>query len=119
MRDNGAETNKEVVMKDGDILVSGTDTGGRLLFANKAFVDISGFSEDELIGAPHNIVRHSDMPKAAFQNLWETIKGGKPWQGLVKNRCKNGDHYWVNANVTPTIENGQITGFISIPLIFV
>jgi len=114
MRDNGAETNKEVVMKDGDILVSGTDTGGRLLFANKAFVDISGFSEDELIGAPHNIVRHSDMPKAAFQNLWETIKGGKPWQGLVKNRCKNGDHYWVNANVTPTIENGQITGFISI-----
>ena len=114
MKDNGTETNNEVTMKDGDILVSGTDTSGRVLFANKSFVEISGFTEEELIGAPHNLVRHSDMPKAAFENLWATIKSGKPWQGLVKNRCKNGDHYWVNANVTPTIENGQITGFISI-----
>lgn len=114
MRDNGPVTNKEVLMQDGDILVSGTDSGGRLVFANKAFINISGFTEDELIGAPHNVVRHSDMPQEAFRNLWDTIKAGKPWQGLVKNRCKNGDHYWVNANVTPTIEDGQITGFISI-----
>ncbi len=114
MRDNGPVTNREVVMKDKDILVSGTDTGGRIKFANKSFVDISGFEENELIGSPHNQVRHSDMPKEAFANLWETIKGGLPWQGLVKNRSKNGDHYWVRANVTPTIENGETVGFISI-----
>jgi methyl-accepting chemotaxis protein/aerotaxis receptor len=114
MRDNGPVTNREVLMGDDDILVSGTDTGGRIKFANKSFVDISGFTEDELIGSPHNLVRHRDMPKEAFANLWETIKAGLPWQGLVKNRSKNGDHYWVRANVTPTIEKGEVTGFISI-----
>lgn len=114
MRDNGPVTNREVLMNDEDILVSGTDTGGRIKFANKSFIDISGFTEDELIGSPHNVVRHRDMPKEAFANLWQTIKAGSPWQGLVKNRTKNGDHYWVRANVTPTSENGRITGFISI-----
>lgn len=114
MRDNGPVTNREVLMEDKDILVSGTDTGGRIKFANKPFIDISGFTEDELIGSPHNLVRHRDMPKEAFANLWETIKAGLPWQGLVKNRSKNGDHYWVRANVTPTVEKGEITGFVSI-----
>ncbi|AXO14863.1 MULTISPECIES: methyl-accepting chemotaxis protein [Thalassospira] len=114
MRDNGPVTNREIQMKDEDILVSKTDTGGRIQFSNQAFVDISGFSEEELSGSAHNIVRHSDMPKEAFANLWETIKAGLPWQGLVKNRTKNGDHYWVRANVTPTIENGEVNGFISI-----
>jgi methyl-accepting chemotaxis protein/aerotaxis receptor len=114
MRDNGPVTNREIQMKDEDILVSETDTGGRIKFANKSFVDISGFSEEELIGSPHNLVRHSDMPKEAFANLWATIKAGLPWQGLVKNRTKTGDHYWVRANVTPTIEKGEVTGFISI-----
>ena len=114
MRDNGPVTNREVLMKDKDILVSKTDAGGRITFVNKSFVDISGFSEDELVGSPHNVVRHSDMPKEAFANLWQTIKAGLPWQGLVKNRAKNGDHYWVRANVTPTIENGEITGYVSI-----
>lgn len=114
MRDNGPVTNREVLMKDDDILVSGTDTGGRIKFANQSFIDISGFSDDELIGSPHNLVRHSDMPKEAFANLWATIKSGLPWQGLVKNRTKTGDHYWVRANVTPTIENGEVTGFVSI-----
>lgn len=114
MRDNGPVTNREVLMKEDDILVSGTDTGGRIQFANKAFADISGFSETELIDAPHNIVRHKDMPKEAFANLWATIKAGLPWQGLVKNRTKTGDHYWVRANVTPTIEDGKVTGYISI-----
>jgi len=114
MRDNGPVTNREVVMKDGDILVSKTDTGGRITFTNQTFVEISGYTNDELVGAPHNMIRHPDMPKEAFANLWETIKAGTPWQGLVKNRAKNGDHYWVRANVTPIIEDGQVNGFISI-----
>ncbi|KZC97954.1 MULTISPECIES: methyl-accepting chemotaxis protein [unclassified Thalassospira] len=114
MRDNGPVTNREIQMKDEDILVSKTDIGGRIQFSNQAFVDISGYSEEELTGSAHNIVRHPDMPKEAFANLWETIKAGLPWQGLVKNRAKNGDHYWVRANITPTIDNGEIGGFISI-----
>ena len=114
MRDNGPVTNREIEMQDEDILVSKTDTGGRIQFCNQAFVDISGFNDEELVGSPHNLVRHPDMPKEAFANLWQTIKSGFPWQGLVKNRAKNGDHYWVRANVTPTIEDGEVTGYISI-----
>lgn len=114
MRDNGPVTNREVEMTDGDLLVSKTDTGGRITFVNDAFTAISGFSEQELLGAPHNLIRHPDMPKEAFADLWATVKAGRPWEGLVKNRCKNGDHYWVRANVTPLVENGQVTGYISI-----
>ncbi len=114
MRDNGPVTNREVEMTDGDLLVSKTDTGGRITFVNDAFIAISGFSEQELIGAPHNLIRHPDMPKEAFADLWATVKAGRPWEGLVKNRCKNGDHYWVRANVTPLMEGGQVTGYISI-----
>ena len=114
MRDNGPVTNREIKIQDEDILVSKTDTGGRIQFCNQAFVDISGFNDEELVGSPHNLVRHPDMPKEAFANLWQTIKSGVPWQGLVKNRAKNGDHYWVRANVTPTIEDGEVTGYISI-----
>ena len=95
MRDNGPVTNREVLMNDGDILVSGTDTGGRIKFVNKSFVDISGFTEEELVDAPHHLVRHSDMPEEAFANLWETLKVGKQWPGLGKHRSKNEDPYWV------------------------
>src|SRR5580698_5919189 len=95
-------------------LVSRTDPAGRIAFANHVFVDVSGFTEEELIGAPHNIVRHPHMPAQAFANLWATIKAGRPWDGLVKNRSKSGDFYWVRANVTPVIENSQVTGYISI-----
>ncbi|HRQ80120.1 MAG TPA: methyl-accepting chemotaxis protein [Azospirillaceae bacterium] len=114
MRDNGPVTNREIEMGEDDVLVSKTDTGGRITFGNEAFVKISGYARDELMGAPHNMVRHRDMPKEAFANLWATIKAGRPWEGLVKNRAKNGDHYWVRANATPIIENGQTTGYISI-----
>lgn len=114
MRDNGPITNREIKMKDGDLLVSRTDTGGRITFVNRAFIEISGFSEQELIGAPHNILRHPHMPREAFADLWATIKAGRPWEGLVKNRAKTGDHYWVRANVTPIVENGAPVGFISI-----
>ncbi|MGE5505551.1 MAG: methyl-accepting chemotaxis protein [Actinomycetota bacterium] len=114
MRDNGPVTGREVMMRDGAILVSRTDLGGRITFANSDFVEISGFTEDELLGAPHNILRHPHMPKEAFADLWATIKAGKPWEGLVKNRTKAGDHYWVRANVTPFVENGAVAGYISI-----
>jgi aerotaxis receptor len=114
VRDNGPVTNKEVELGDSDLLVSRTDASGIITFANKNFVDISGFTEQELVGSPHNIVRHPDMPEAAFADLWATIRAGKPWEGLVKNRTKSGDHYWVRANVTPLIEDEEISGFISI-----
>lgn len=114
MRLNEPVTTCEVAFPEGQTLVSRTDAHGRIVFVNKAFTDISGFSHDELIGAPHNIVRHPDMPPEAFQNLWSTIKAGRPWEGLVKNRTKNGDFYWVRANVTPVVEDGQVTGYISI-----
>lgn len=97
-------------------IVSTTDLKGTTTYANQDFLDISGFSEDELLGNNHNIVRHPDMPPAAFQNLWDDIKQGKSWMGIVKNRCKNGDYYWVDAFVTPTKEGDKITGYQSVRL---
>ncbi|MDX2103291.1 MAG: methyl-accepting chemotaxis protein [Alphaproteobacteria bacterium] len=114
MRTNLPVTEMEVRLEEDAILVSGTDTGGRITFANDAFVDIAGFSREDLIGAPHNIVRHPDMPQVAFADLWATLKRGQPWEGLVKNRTAAGDFYWVYANTTPAIEDGKITGYISI-----
>ncbi|PWC33405.1 methyl-accepting chemotaxis protein [Azospirillum sp. TSO35-2] len=114
MRVNTPITNREVHLTDGLPLVSRTDTGGRITFVNHAFVEISGFDEHELVGAPHNVVRHPDMPKEAFADLWATVKRGRPWEGLVKNRTKGGDFYWVRANVTPVIEKGAVVGYISI-----
>ncbi|OJX81311.1 MAG: chemotaxis protein [Magnetospirillum sp. 64-120] len=114
MRDNGPLTGQEVLMADGQVLVSRTDTGGRITFVNRDFIQISGFTEEELVGSPHNMVRHPHMPQAAFADLWKTVKAGLPWEGLVKNRCKNGDHYWVRANVTPEVEDGKVVGFVSI-----
>ena len=116
MRVNEPVTNREVFLPEGETIVSRTDAGGRITFVNKAFLDISGFTAEELIGAPHNIVRHPDMPREGFADLWQTIKAGRPWEGLVKNRTKAGDFYWVQANVTPVIEDGRITGYISIRL---
>ncbi|MBK1840360.1 MCP four helix bundle domain-containing protein [Azospirillum sp. YIM B02556] len=114
MRVNTPITDREVHLTEGVPLVSRTDTGGRITFVNRAFVEISGFDEEELIGAPHNIVRHPHMPKEAFADLWATVKAGRAWEGLVKNRTRTGDHYWVRANVTPVVENGAVTGYISI-----
>lgn len=114
MRNNQPVTGKEHVMRDGQSIVSKTDLKGKIVYCNPYFIEISGFDEQELIGAPHNIVRHPDMPSAAFEDMWATIKIGMPWTGMVKNRCKNGDHYWVKANVTPLSENNQITGYMSV-----
>ena len=114
MRLNEPITDREILVPETEVLVSGTDTGGRILFANPAFVEVSGFTAEELEGSPHNLVRHPHMPQAAFRDLWATLKAGRPWEGLVKNRAKNGDFYWVRANVTPLVEFGKVTGYISI-----
>ncbi|BCG65682.1 MAG: methyl-accepting chemotaxis protein [Methyloprofundus sp.] len=113
MKINMPVTDHEVHMADGTILVTETDTKGIITKANEAFVEISGYSEPELIGKNHNIVRHPDMPPEAFEDLWSTVKAHKPWVGMVKNRCKNGDYYWVEANVTPIYKNGQYVGIMS------
>lgn len=114
MRNNGPVTDRELSYSASTMLVSMTDLKGRITYANAAFVQVSGFSLSELIGKAHNMVRHPDMPPAAFQDMWDTIQSGRPWTALVKNRCKNGDHYWVRANVTPVMENGAVVGFLSV-----
>jgi len=114
MRVNLPITNSEYELSDGVSLVSRTDLKGRILYANLAFIEASGFSEAELLGKPHNLVRHPDMPEEAFADLWATLKAGLPWSGVVKNRRKNGDFYWVFANVTPVHENGVTNGYLSV-----
>ena len=114
MKNNQPVTQREVPFPPNTYLVSRTDLKGCITYCNDAFVEISGFSRDELIGQSHNVVRHPDMPKAAFADLWQTVKSGTPWRGIVKNRCKNGDHYWVEAFVVPLKKNGQATGYMSV-----
>ncbi len=116
MKKNLPITDKEFDYRETQRIVSTTDLKGRTTYANQAFLDISGFTNEELIGKSHNIVRHPDMPPVAFADLWETIKTGKSWMGIVKNRCKNGDFYWVNAFVTPVFESGKIIGYQSVRL---
>jgi PAS domain S-box-containing protein len=111
---NAYVSQKEVPFPANGVLVSKTDTKGIITYANDAFVAISGYTREELIGKSHNIVRHPDMPPAAFKWLWDTLKEERPWRGLVKNRCKNGDHYWVRATVAPIIEGGEIIGYVSV-----
>ncbi|HUN94310.1 MAG TPA: PAS domain S-box protein, partial [Burkholderiaceae bacterium] len=114
MRNNQPVTQRDTPLRDGCTIVSKTDAKGRITYVNDDFIDVSGFSETELIGKAHNIVRHPDMPEAAYADLWRTIQAGRPWTGTVKNRCKNGDHYWVIANVTPIREGDAIAGYMSV-----
>ncbi len=114
MKINMPVTDHEVVLTDDHSIVSMTDLKGQITYINRDFVEISGFSEAELIGQSHNIVRHPDMPPEAFEDLWRTLKEGRPWTGYVKNRCKNGDFYWVKANATPVRERGQVVGYMSV-----
>ena len=104
---------KEIILDDYAFLVSETNEKGNIIFANDDFCEIAGFTVDELIGKPHNIVRHKDMPKVAFKDLWETVKKGDIWTGYVKNRAKNGDFYWVYATVFPTITSENTKGYLS------
>ncbi len=114
MKVNMPVTDKEVIMKDGTILVTRTNLKGVITYANDAFVEISGFALNELVGKNHNMVRHPDMPSIAFQDLWETVQASKPWTAPVKNRTKTGDYYWVEANVTPVYKNGSVVEYLSV-----
>ncbi|MCT9071370.1 methyl-accepting chemotaxis protein [Cupriavidus gilardii] len=114
MRNNQPVTAREYKLAPNDYLISRTDLKGRITFANRAFIEVSGFTAEELLGAPHNLVRHPDMPPEAFEDLWRTLQAGRSWVGLVKNRRKNGDYYWVSATVTPTRVDGQTVGYTSV-----
>ncbi|CCD96237.1 putative sensory transducer protein [Bradyrhizobium sp. ORS 375] len=114
MRKNLPVTNVEYPITDDTLIVSKTDAKGKLTFFNQDFVNAAGFTEAELMGQPHNIVRHPDMPPEAFDNLWTTLKAGRPWVGAVKNRRKNGDYYWVLATASPIRKDGQVIGYTSV-----
>ena len=114
MRVNLPVTGREYLLRDGSAIVSKTDTKGRITYVNDEFVAVSGFTEDELIGKAHNLVRHPDMPPEAFADLWRTLQAGRPWTGYVKNRRKDGDHYWVLANVTPIRRGEEVVEFMSV-----
>ena len=114
MRSNLPVTGQEHAIAADRTLVSVTDLKGRITYCNPAFVTASGYPPEELLGQPHNIIRHPDMPAEGFRDLWATIEAGLPWTGLVKNRRKNGDHYWVRAHATPLYNNGAIVGYLSV-----
>lgn len=104
----------EVPFPQGRLIVSRTDLSGLITHANDAFVEMSGYLREELIGAPHHILRHPDMPKLAFKGLWDTVAAGQKWHGYVKNLRKDGAYYWVYATAVPNIRNGEIVGFTSV-----
>jgi aerotaxis receptor len=105
---------EEVPFPEGKLIVSRTDIAGNITHCNQAFVDMSGFNEDELLGQPHYILRHPDMPRAAFKDLWDTIQTQSKWSGYVKNLRKDGKYYWVYAVVVPNIRKGKLVGFASV-----
>lgn len=107
-------TGVERFFAEEDIIVSKTDLKGIVTYANEVFIGISGYTEEEILGQPHNLIRHPDMPRAVFKLLWDTVANGKEIFAYVKNMCKSGDHYWVLAHVTPTFDGaGRITGYHS------
>lgn len=107
-------TGREIPLQETDLIVSKTDTTGRITYCNRTFMAIAGYSEAELLGKQHNIVRHPDMPRSAFHLMWETLKQGEEFFAYVKNMASNGDHYWVMANITPSYDgNGRLVGYFS------
>jgi aerotaxis receptor len=114
MKNNGPVTQREYPVGEHETLLSATDLKGRITYANDAFIACSGFQRDELYGKAHNLVRHPDMPPAAFDDMWSTVKSGRTWTALVKNRRKDGDHYWVRANAAPIRQQGEVTGYLSV-----
>jgi aerotaxis receptor len=114
MRINQPVTQTEYLFSDAEMLVSATDLSGNIAYCNPAFIEVSGFRKEELVGQPHNTIRHPDMPREAFADMWHTIRAGRTWTAMVKNRRKNGDYYWVRANVTPVVEHGATVGYLSV-----
>ncbi|MES1948221.1 methyl-accepting chemotaxis sensory transducer with Pas/Pac sensor [Salinisphaera sp. C84B14] len=114
MRQNVPVTSNEYTIGEQEYLISQTDLDSHIVFANPAFIEASGFTWNELVGEPHNLIRHPDMPPGAFANFWDTIRAGKTWTGIVKNRRKNGDYYWVHATVMPIIQQGRAVGYASV-----
>ena len=112
MKNNGPVTQREIDYPESAVFVSRTDLKGVMTDANASFIEVSGFGRDELLGRSHNIARHPDMPAWAFADLWATVKSGHVWRGIVKNRAKNGDHYWVRATVSPIVRHGQVEGYL-------
>ncbi|MBD3823181.1 MAG: PAS domain-containing protein [Epsilonproteobacteria bacterium] len=104
----------EEYLYEGSVIISQTDLNGVITYANRKFCEVSGYSVDELLGAPHRILRHPDMPKGVFAKMWSTIKGGQVWNGLVKNMRKDGKYYWVDAEILPIRDdNGEVSGYIA------
>ncbi len=114
MRLNHPVVDSEYPFPGGETLVSTTDLKGRILYCNPAFIAVSGSAREELMGQPHNLLRHPAVPEEAFRDLWETIQGGQPWSAPVKNRRKDGRYYWVMANVTPIVQDGRPVGYLSV-----
>jgi len=114
MKINMPVTDVEYALTEQDSIVSKTDLRGMITYVNEDFLRISGFAKQELIGRSHNIVRHPDMPSEAFEDMWQSLKAGRPWTGIVKNRCKNGNYYWVLANAAPIYENNHLVGYMSV-----
>jgi len=107
-------TDIETAYPDGKLIVSTTDKKGVIIHVNRSFIEMAGYEENELIGAPHAILRHPDMPPAAFKDLWDTVNKGVKWQGFVKNLRKDGGYYWVKATVIPNVRNGEVMGYTSV-----
>lgn len=114
MRNNQPVTNVETLLPEGEFIYSRTDLSGNIVEANEAFANISGFTREQMIGQPHNMVRHPDMPREAFADMWRDLKAGRPWRGLVKNRRSDGGYYWVVANASPVREYGRVVGYQSV-----
>jgi len=106
---------QEVVIREDDFIVSKTDPKGKITYCNRIFIEISGYSEAELLGQPHKIIRHPDMPRSVFRALWQTLQAGQEFFGVIKNRTKSGGYYWAFANVTPSLDaQGQLLGYFSV-----
>ncbi len=114
MKTNLPVTQREIDYPESKVFITKTDTKGIITYTNDSFSEIAGFSREELLGKNHNLVRHPDMPEWAFKSLWDTVKSGHPWRGIVKNRARSGDHYWVRATVSPITDQGNIIGYISL-----
>jgi aerotaxis receptor len=114
MRNNSPVTNSETLLPEQEFIYSRTDLQGTITEANQAFCQISAYTREEMVGQPHNLVRHPDMPEAAFADMWRDLKAGLPWRGLVKNRRKDGGYYWVVANVSPVRDAGRVVGYQSV-----